>query len=81
MIHIRVDNEPLNKDQRMACGIVGRLPEGDAYFFSGESGARRSDCPGCNPNGPQPLGIPLSKVTGADLDRIADQWRGLNDHE
>lgn len=79
MIHIRVDNEPLNKDRRFACGIGPALPEGDVYYFEGESMADFADCPGCNPSGPRKLGIPLSRVTGRDLDRIADEWRGLND--
>lgn len=79
MIHVRVDDEDRNDKRRFACGIGPELPSGDVYFFASELGARRSDCPGCNPGGPYQLGIPLSQVTGADLDRIAREWRGEDD--
>ncbi len=64
MIHIRVDNEELNSKRRFACGIGPDLPEGDVYYFSGEAGALRADCPGCNPDGPRQIGTPLSELSG-----------------
>lgn len=57
MIHIRIDNEELNANQKMACGLTGNLPEGDTYWFDSEfCAAYRADCPGCNPAGPRRLG-------------------------
>lgn len=64
MIHVRVDSNELNADQVMACGIVGKLPDGDQYFFQSESASRLADCPICNPGGPVKLGVPLSELSG-----------------
>ena len=64
MIHVRVDNEPLNENRKFACGIGPELPEGDKYYFEGESGAwLKADCPGCNPGGPKQLGTPVSQLS------------------
>lgn len=64
MIHIRIDNERENSRRKMACGIGPDLPEGDVYFFAGESQCERADCPDCNPGGPRQLGTPLSELSG-----------------
>lgn len=64
MIHIRVDNEIENSKRRFACGIGPELPEGDQYYFAGEWRSERADCPGCNPAGPRPLGVPISQLSG-----------------
>lgn len=65
MIHIRIDDNPDNNKRRFACGIGPELPDGDTYFFAGESAAyNKSDCPGCNPGGPRQLGTPLSALSG-----------------
>ena len=67
MIHIRIDDYPENAKARFACGLgpgVATLPPGDTYYFTGESGADRADCPGCNPAGPRPLGTPISELSG-----------------
>ena len=79
MIHIRIDDSPNNSDRRFACGIGPELPPGDTYFFAGEAGASRSDCPGCNPRGIGTLGTPLSELSGppgsrsnAEFCRIAE---------
>jgi hypothetical protein len=81
MIHIRIDNERENSKRLFACGIGPGLPEGDVYFFEGESGARRADCPGCNPEGPRKLGTPIDQLSGrpghpgfAEFCRIARSW-------
>lgn len=81
MIHIRVDDEELNANQRMACGLVGPLPEGDKYYFDAESRSRLADCPDCNPGGPQKLGTPISQLSGRpgengwdEFCRIAGSW-------
>lgn len=83
MIHIRVDDEELNKNARFACGIAWPLPEGHMYWFEGESMADRATCPGCNPGGPRKLGTPLSELSGNPNDnpagyekfkRIAKSW-------
>lgn len=81
MIHIRVDNEELNSKRRFACGLGPDLPEGDIYYFEGEAGADRADCPGCNPGGPRQTGTPLSQLSGrpgelgyAEFVRIARSW-------
>jgi hypothetical protein len=63
MIHVRIDTEVLNCNRRFACGIGPELPEGDVYYFQGEAGADRSDCPGCNPAGPRRLGTPISQLS------------------
>ena len=81
MIHIRTDDSEWNADAKFVCGIKWPLPDGDKYWFAHDFSADRADCPGCNPAGPRKLGTPLSKVTGAQLDRIAEQWRGEHDHE
>lgn len=64
MIHVRIDQEPDNSKRRFQCGIGPELSEGDTYFFDGESSSRLSDCPGCNPGGPQELGTPISELSG-----------------
>lgn len=64
MIHIRVDDEELNSKRKFACGIGPALPQGDTYFFASEPQSDRADCPGCNPDGPRPLGVPLSVLSG-----------------
>lgn len=81
MIHIRVDDEELNSKRRFACGLGPDLPEGDIYYFEGEAGADRADCPGCNPAGPRQIGTPLSRLSGqpgksgyAEFVRIARSW-------
>ena len=77
MIHIRVDNEELNSKRRFACGIGPALPTGDVYFFNGESGADRSDCPGCNPAGPREIGTPLSQLSGRPGQLGYEQFREI----
>lgn len=62
MIHIRVAD--IGVSRRFICGIGPALPKGDTYWFDGESGAARADCPGCNPAGPRKLGTPLSELSG-----------------
>lgn len=80
MIHIRTDNEELNSKSRFACGIAYPLPEGDMYFFAGESASHRADCLECNPYY-KPLGTPVSKISGvpgekgySEFKRIAQSW-------
>lgn len=64
MIHIRVDDSPLNSERKFACGIGPKLPEGDKYYFEAESIAYiGADCPLCNPHRRQ-LGTPLSQLSG-----------------
>lgn len=43
MLHIRIDDEPLNKDARFACGIGWPMPAGDVYFREAEP-LQRSAC-------------------------------------
>ncbi len=82
MIHIRIDNESENSKRKFACGLGPDLPDGDTYHFESEPAAfRRSDCPGCNPGGPQKLGTPLSEISGRpghpgyeEFCRIAKSW-------
>ena len=75
MIHIRIDNEVENSKRKFACGIGPELPEGDKYFFQGESAAyRHADCPGCNPAGPQKLGTPISELSGRPGHRGYDRF-------
>lgn len=86
MIHIRVDDEPTNDRRRFACGIGPKLPPGDLYFFESEVGCNqfkmnRVDCPGCNPAGVQPIGVPLSQLSGQpgsrghrEFVRVAESW-------
>jgi hypothetical protein len=64
MIHVRIDDETGNSGRRFACGIGPGLSEGDTYFFASEPGAGRADCPGCNPGGPRPIGVPISELSG-----------------
>jgi hypothetical protein len=68
MIHIRIDDLEVNGEPTeavMACGLKSPLPAGDVYYFDDEAAAYlRSDCHGCNPNGPQQLGTPISKLSG-----------------
>ena len=63
----------------MICGIVGPLPKGDVFWYPAEYNARKADCPGCNPGGPQALGTPISELTGrnggnAEWRRISESW-------
>lgn len=74
MIHIRIDNEPLNSKRKFACGIGPELPEGDVYFFASEWRSERADCPGCNPAGPRPLGTPLSELSGRPGHPGYEKW-------
>ena len=86
MMHIRVDHEALNSKRRFACGIGPELPEGDKHLFEDEINAapyrlNRIDCPRCNPEGPKPLGTPLSEVSGRPghpgykrFKQIAESW-------
>ena len=83
MIHIRIDRSSLNTERRFACGIGPELPDGDMYFFEDELIAcgHRVDCPGCNPAGKQPLGTPISRLSGRpghkgfdEFCRIAKSW-------
>lgn len=82
MIHIRIDHEPENSKRRFACGIGPELPAGDTYYFPGDALAyHKSDCPGCNPHGPEQLGTPLSELSGrpgragfAKFQAIAASW-------
>ncbi len=63
MIHIRTDYNEGNSNREFACGIK-ELPDGDTYYFAGESAAyRRADCPKCNPH-PEMLGTPISQLSG-----------------
>lgn len=69
MIHIRIDDEAENSKRKFACGVGPELPEGDKYFFEVDVARwpqrmNRIDCPGCNPDGPQPLGTPISELSG-----------------
>jgi hypothetical protein len=86
MIHIRIDDEAENSKRKFACGIGPELPPGDIYFFeaevaSGPHRMNRIDCPGCNPEGPKPLGTPISQLSGRpghpgyeEFCRIARSW-------
>lgn len=89
MIHIRLDDNSggtsKNSAAKFACGLTWPLPEGDKYFFEAECGnlwrLNRVDCPGCNPAGPQPIGTPLSQLSGRpgepgydEFCRIARSW-------
>ena len=74
MIHIRIDNEELNSKRKFACGLGPDLPEGDVYYFEGETGADRSDCPGCNPGGPRRLGTPISQIATQPGQPGYEEW-------
>lgn len=74
MIHIRIDDEELNSERKFACGLGPDLPEGDVYFFQSESGADRSDCPGCNPAGPRRLGTPISESATQPGQKGYSEW-------
>lgn len=81
MIHIRIDNEQENSKRKFRCGLGPNLPPGDVYYFESERHAERTDCPGCNPGGPKPLGAPLSEISGRpghpgyeEFCRIAQSW-------
>lgn len=82
MIHIRTDDAERNSDATFACGIKGKLPKGDTYFFDSEAVAyHKADCPGCNPGGPEPYGTPISEISGRpghdgyrEWQRISDSW-------
>lgn len=75
MIHIRVEDDLPNSRRSFVCGLGPELPEGDTWLYPADPGSYRADCQGCNPGGPGQLGTPLSQVTGAMLDRMADEWR------
>lgn len=62
MIHIRTDDNELNSKAEFACGIVGKLPEGDRHYFESEFTSLAADCPGCNPG--QGRGTPILKLSG-----------------
>jgi hypothetical protein len=72
MIHVRVDQQPLNSKRRFACGLGPNLPEGDKWFYDSEYSASKADCPGCNPGGPKPLGWLASAMNGNASDRRND---------
>jgi hypothetical protein len=74
VIHVRIDNNELNAAAQFACGIGWPLPEGDKYWFQSESGADRSDCPGCNPGGPRQLGTPISQIATQLGQRGCAEW-------
>lgn len=81
MIHIRIDNEAHNDRRIFACGLGPELPEGDTYFWAGEAGALRADCPVCNPSGLRHFGTPISELSGQsghpgyeEFCRIAATW-------
>jgi hypothetical protein len=89
VIHIRLDDNSggvtPNEDARFACGLAWPLPEGDKYRFEAECVNRFTlntiDCRGCNPAGPQPVGTPLSQLSGRaghpgydEFCRIAKSW-------
>jgi hypothetical protein len=57
MIHIKEDSA------QTLCGLT-LLPDGHVWFFAGEHGARKATCPKCNPEGPQPIGTPISQLSG-----------------
>lgn len=73
MIHVRIDNEPLNGKREFACGIGPELPEGDVYVFAPE-GYHRADCPGCNPDGRRKLGTPIDQLSGRPGQRGYDEF-------
>jgi uncharacterized coiled-coil DUF342 family protein len=81
MIHIRIDNEVENSKRKFACGIGPELPPGDTYFFDGESSACRADCPGCNSEGPQPIGTPLSELSVEEAAEVEQLKAKLADEE
>ena len=74
MLHIRIDDEPLNSKARFACGLGWPLPDGDKYFSEAEPLSRSAAdlmtrpevevCPGCFPNGRPQLGTPISQLSG-----------------
>jgi hypothetical protein len=68
-----------NADRRMICGIVGKLPDGDQFWYPSEYSAGQADCPVCNPGGPRRMGTPISELTGrnggnAEWRRISESW-------
>ena len=74
MLHVRIDDNPDNRDRRFACGIGPTLPEGDVYFHEAEPLSRSAAylisrpeceaCPGCFPTGRPQLGTPISQLSG-----------------
>jgi hypothetical protein len=74
-------NQGLNSERRFLCGIVGRLPEGDVFYYLGWGLSDvLADCPGCNPT-PRKIGTPLSQLSGrpgepgfAKFCAIAKSW-------
>lgn len=85
MIHARIDDDELNANARFACGLSGKLPDGDVYYRQGEAGKagfRGGDvCPGCYPGGKPKIGTPLSELSGrpghagyGEFKRISDSW-------
>lgn len=89
-LHIRTDNNELNRDARFACGIGWPLPAGDVYFFQAEEGRaacylfmrpEAEVCLGCFPHGKPEFGTPISKLSGRpgelgyeEFCRIARSW-------
>ena len=81
MIHIRVDDEPLNCNRRFQCGIGPDLPPGDKWVGIGERGLHHMvDCPGCS-EAKEELGTPISQLSGrpghpgfARFSQIAASW-------
>lgn len=90
MLHIRVDDEPLNSKRRMACGLGPELPDGDKLFFASEEHKagcylhgrpEMEACPGCFPAGRPQFGTPISQLSGRpgepgyeEFCRIARSW-------
>jgi len=85
MIHVCVHSGKDNSERRFACGIVGKLPEGDIFLF--ESEERRAGfrdepvCPGCYPEGKPQIGTPISQLATqpgckgyAEWLRISESW-------
>jgi hypothetical protein len=77
MIHVRIDDCTTPGERKFACGIT-ELPEGDKFFFEGESAAWLvADCPGCNPGGPKKLGTPISQLSGRPCHAGFDQFSAI----
>lgn len=72
MLHIRTDSHLTNDRRKFACGIGPTLPDGDKWVYEGERMARQADCPGCNPRGPAPIGVPASSMNGNAANRHND---------
>lgn len=85
MIHILEHQGETNATRRFWCGIVGKLPEGDTFYYESEAerAGFRDDpvCPGCFPNGKPEIGTPISQLSGRpgekgyeEFCRIASSW-------